>query len=65
MDIRNVDWKIEPSPDGKLPAEQVTHALLIDIREAARSIRRMLVFFTVLVLINYVILFVWSLASHR
>jgi hypothetical protein len=68
MDTRNVKWNIEPGPDGKLPAEQVTHALLIDIREAARSIKRMLVFFTVLVVINCVILFLWGLAnlgSHR
>jgi len=45
METRNLDWKIAPSPDGSLPAEQVTHALLIDIREAVRSIRKMLMFF--------------------
>ncbi len=55
METRNVDWKITPGPDGSLPAEQVTHALLIDIREAARSIRKMMVFFTVLAVIYGVV----------
>ncbi len=63
METRNVDWKIEHGPDGSLPAEQVTHALLVDIREAARSIRRMLIFFRVLVVINCAILFVWAISS--
>jgi hypothetical protein len=57
METRNVEWKIAPGPDGSLPPEQVTHALLIDIREAARSIRKMLLFFTVLVVIDGVVLF--------
>jgi hypothetical protein len=65
METRNVEWKIEPGPDGSLPAEQVTHALLIDIREAARSIRRMMAFFTVLVVvIDGVILFLWAISTR-
>lgn len=40
-------WKITPAPDGSFPADQVTHAILMDIRETLWSIRKMLIFFTV------------------
>jgi hypothetical protein len=73
MDTKNLEWKIEPAPDGSLPPEQITHALLVDIRantrllfdirEAARSTRRMMMFFTVLTVINCAILFFWAV-SH-
>jgi hypothetical protein len=66
METRNVNWNITPGLDGKVPDAQVTHALLIDIREIARSIdaaatsmRRMGIFFTVLAVIDCVGLFVW------
>jgi len=62
METRNVEWKIDAGPDGKIPESQVTHALLMDIRETARSMRKMMVFFTVLVVINCVVTFVWLLA---
>jgi hypothetical protein len=65
METRNAEWKIEPLPDGSLPPEQITHALLIDIREAARSMRKMLVFFTVLVVINCVIALVWAISNAK
>lgn len=61
METRNIEWKVEAGPDGKVPNDQVTHALLMDIRETARSVRRMMVFFTVLVVIDCVALFVWFL----
>jgi hypothetical protein len=64
METRNIEWNIEPGPDGKLTADQVTHALLIDIRETTRSIRKMMVFFTVLVVIDCVALFVWLIARY-
>ena len=54
-ETRNVNWQISPGPDGKLTSEQVTHALLIDIRDATRSVRSMMVFFTVLFVIGLVV----------
>jgi hypothetical protein len=63
METRNIEWKIEAGLDGKVPDDQVTHALLMDIRETARSIRKMMVFFTVLVVIDCVALFMWLLAN--
>lgn len=63
METRNIEWKIDAGPDGKIPDGQVTHALLMDIREATRSVRKMMVFFTVLVVIDCVALFVWFLAK--
>jgi hypothetical protein len=62
METRNVEWKIDAGPDGKIPDSQVTHALLMDIREHTRSMRKMMVFFTVLVVIDCVVLFVWLIA---
>ncbi len=64
METRNVDWKIVPGPDGSLPPEQVTHALLIDIREAARSIRKMMMLFTVLVVIYGVVVLALVLTGY-
>jgi hypothetical protein len=70
METRNVDWSITAGLDGKMPDTQVTHALLIDIRETARSaqeavrsIRKMMLFFTVLVVIDCVALFIWFVAK--
>jgi hypothetical protein len=62
METRNVEWKISDGLDGKIPDAQVTHALLMDIRENTRSIRKMMVFFTVLLIIDCVALFIWFLA---
>jgi hypothetical protein len=61
MDTRNLEWKIEPRPDGSYPTECITHALLIDIRETTRSMRKMVVFFTVLGVINCMGLLLWAL----
>jgi hypothetical protein len=59
MATENVDWQITPGPDGKFPDAQVTHALLKDIRESARSMRKMLVFFTMLVIAGCILQAVW------
>lgn len=64
MEMRNVDWKIEPRPDGSLPPEQITHALLMDIRETTRSIKKILLFFAVLTIIYLLIAFLVALAFH-
>lgn len=64
MELRNVDWKIEPGPDGSLPPEQITHALLMDIRETTRSIKKILIFYPVLAIIYLLISFLVILASH-
>jgi hypothetical protein len=42
----NMKWQITPAPDGSFPDAQITHAVLMDIREALGSIRKMLTFFT-------------------
>jgi len=49
---RNAEWTLQPGPDGKLSAESVTHALLIDVRGALHQIRGMLRFFTVLAVLG-------------
>ena len=48
VETKNADWQVTPGPDGKFPDAQVTHSLLKDIRETGRSMRKMMVFFTVL-----------------
>ena len=58
---RNADWQILPSPDGKFPDAQVTHALLRDIRESAGSMRKMMMFFTVLVIVECISVGIWLL----
>jgi hypothetical protein len=50
-----MSWEIHLPEDGKFTTDQVTHALLIDIREATRSVRSMMVFFTVMFLIGLVV----------
>jgi hypothetical protein len=60
---KNVDWQLQPLPDGILPMEQVTHALLMDIRDHLRSIRKMVTFFTVLVVIGLVVQILVALAK--
>jgi len=42
-------------PDDSLPAAQITHALLMDLRTLLKSIKDMLTFFTVLVVIGLVV----------
>lgn len=64
MEMRNVDWKIEPRPDGSLPPEQITHALLMDIRETIRSIKKILIFLAVLTIIYLLLTLLVALASH-
>jgi hypothetical protein len=63
METRNIQWQIEVGPDGKVPDAQVTHALLMDIRETTRSIRKMMVFFTVLVVIDCLALLLWIIVN--
>lgn len=63
MIAKNVDWQITPGPDGKFPDAQITHSLLMDIRGSARSIRNIMVFFTVLVIVGSIVLAIW-LAVH-
>jgi len=61
VEPRNVDWQIMPGPDGKFPDAQVTHSLLKDIRESARSVRKMMVFFTVLIIVECIAQAIWLL----
>ncbi len=63
METRNIEWTIEAGPMEKFLTSKITHALLMDIREAARSMRRMMVFFTVLVVIELLAAFVWLLTN--
>jgi hypothetical protein len=63
VETKNVDWQLQPLPDGILPMEQVTHALLMDIRDHLRSIRKMVTFFTVLVVIGLVVQILVALAK--
>jgi len=58
---RNADWQILPGPDGKFPDAQVPHALLKDIRESAGSMRKMMVFFTVLFIVEWISVSIWVL----
>jgi hypothetical protein len=64
---RNVDWNliVAAGPDGVVPADQVTNALLLDIRETARSIRKMAVFFTVIAIAALVISLIAAVANIR
>jgi hypothetical protein len=64
MELRNVDWKIEPGPDGSLPPEHITNALLMDIRETARSIKKILLFFAGLTILYLLVAFLVALAFH-
>jgi hypothetical protein len=61
LENRNVDWNlvVTPDKDGIVPGDQITNALLLDIREAARSVRRMMLFFTILAVINCAGVFFW------
>ena len=59
VEPRNVDWQVMPDPDGKFPEAQVTHSLLMDIRENTRSMRKMMVFFTVLAVVDCIVLALW------
>ena len=58
---RNMDWQIMPGPDGTFPDAQITHSLLKDIRESARSVRKMMLFFTVLVIVECISVLIWML----
>ena len=40
VDTEKMKWKITPAPNGSFSADQVTHAILMDIRESLGSIRR-------------------------
>jgi hypothetical protein len=59
LETRNVDWTLIPESDGNIPIPKLTAALLLDIREATRSIRRMVLFFTVLAIINCIAFIFW------
>jgi hypothetical protein len=47
VETEKMKWKITTAPDGSFPADQVTHAILMDVRETLWSIRKMSIFFTV------------------
>lgn len=64
METKNVEWNIIAGPDGKIPNDQVTHALLMDVRKIARSIRAMMIFFTVVTVIGIVGAFLYAVANH-
>jgi hypothetical protein len=64
VDTRHYDWNIQPLPDGTYPNEQVTHCLLMDIRDHLRSIRKMLTFFTVLAVVGIVLGILVGVLSH-
>lgn len=52
---RNAEWALAPGPDGTLSPEDVTHALLIDVRGTLHQIRGMMRFFVVLAVIGLAI----------
>ena len=54
--IENVDWKLEmkKAEDGTLPIEQVSVAVLMDLRRHLASIHNMLTFFVVLAVLEII-----------
>ena len=60
METQNIQWKIEAGADGNVPDPQVT---LCSWMETTRSIRKMVLFFTILVVINCVAIFLWLLGN--
>jgi len=55
VETRNLEWEIKLKSGEQPTPEQITHALLMDIRAHTHSIRKMLVFFTVLAIIGLVV----------
>jgi hypothetical protein len=55
IDTRDYDWNIVPLPDGTYPNDQVTHCLLMDIRRALQTIKKIAVFFTTIFVVSVVI----------
>lgn len=64
IDTKNYDWKIVPLPDGTYPNDQVTHCLLMDIRELLRTIKKVGIFFTTVFIISVVIALLDAVFSH-
>ncbi len=64
---QDMEWTFSTRPDGTLAPENVTHALLIDIRSLLREIRGMMSFFKVLAIIALVfgfLIVVITVLSH-
>lgn len=51
---QKANWEVQPSPDGTYPDMQITHGLLLDIRDILLSIRKMAIYFTVISVIGLV-----------
>ena len=64
IDTKNYDWKIVPLPDGTFPNDQVTHCLLMDIRELLRTIKKIAVFFTTVFIISAVLALLGAILTH-
>lgn len=65
IDIKNYDWNIVPLPDGTFPNDQVTHCLLMDIREHLRTLKRVAIFFTTVFIISVVVALLTALMNHH
>ena len=53
--FRHTEWDISVGPNGTLSPDNITHAILLDIRDLLRSVRAMFLFFTVLGVIGLVV----------
>ncbi len=63
-DPKNYNWKIVPLPDGTYPNEQVTHCLLMDIRDLLKTIKKVAIFFTAVFIISAVLALLGAILSH-
>jgi hypothetical protein len=52
IEWRNAEWEVKAGPDGRIAADDVRLAVLMDIRGLLRKIKSILVFFTVLTVIG-------------
>jgi hypothetical protein len=64
IDTKNYDWNIVPLPDGTFPNDQVTHCLLMDIRELLKTIKKIAVFFTTVFIISAVLALFGAIVTH-
>jgi len=59
---QKANWEVQPLPDGTYPDMQITHGLLLDIRDILLSIRKMAIYFTVISVIGLIAGFLLVLA---
>jgi hypothetical protein len=55
VDTKNFDWKVMPLPDGTFPNDQITHCLLMDIRRALQTIKRIAIFSTTMFVVSAIL----------